>query len=338
MKYQSAVIGLGRIGCGFDDILKIKNVQTHVGAHLKTKNTNLLAICDKDKSKLKKYGAKYKVKNSYQNYKEMLSKHHFDFISIATLADTHLEIIEEISKYKVKGIFLEKPISNSLKNSNRIVEICKKNNIKLQIDHQRRFDSLYMNLKKIIKKNGEIQRVNIIYGAGISNTGTHVIDLLRFFFGNIIQVEGKFSHNSSNNSKDPNIDGIILFQKSVIVNLTTLNNNNYGLLEMDIFGKNSRIKIDLAKSTFEYFSILKDSSIVYRNLKKNNILLTKSKSPITEGLRDLIKARKNNTIPLCSGIEGYHAIEGVLALLVSAKNNGKKIKMPLKSNLRVHSK
>ena len=46
MMYSSAVVGLGRIGCGFDDKLKTNLVQTHTGAYLSNSKTNLVALCD----------------------------------------------------------------------------------------------------------------------------------------------------------------------------------------------------------------------------------------------------------------------------------------------------
>ena len=60
---RCAVIGCGRIGCGFDDDLS-KIIKTHAGSYYKNSQTNLVALCDMDVNKLKKYGKKYR-KSSY---------------------------------------------------------------------------------------------------------------------------------------------------------------------------------------------------------------------------------------------------------------------------------
>ena len=62
MIYKTAIIGCGRIGCGFDD-KSTQYIKTHAGAYSKCKKTQLVALCDIDKSKQKKYGKKYKISN-----------------------------------------------------------------------------------------------------------------------------------------------------------------------------------------------------------------------------------------------------------------------------------
>ena len=52
MKLRSGVIGLGRIGAGFDDNIT-KSINTHASAHYKSKNIKLISLCDVDSKKLK---------------------------------------------------------------------------------------------------------------------------------------------------------------------------------------------------------------------------------------------------------------------------------------------
>lgn len=166
---KCGLIGLGSIGCGFDDKIKNNRIFTHAGAYIKNKKTKLIALCDIDKKKLKKYGKKYHISSLYTDYNDMIEKESIDCISICTLSDTHYKIVKRISDSNVKGIFLEKPISNSLSDAKKIIGICKEKNIKLQIDHQRRFSKFYQKLKyKINEPNfGKIQNA-INYTGGKS--------------------------------------------------------------------------------------------------------------------------------------------------------------------------
>ena len=251
MEFRCGLIGLGRIGCGFDDNPNRKSINTHAGAYNSIKKTKLVALCDIDQIKLDKYGKKYNVSKLYTDFHEMLKNEELDCVSICTLADSHLEIVEQIAKSNVRAIFLEKPISDTLENASKIVEICNKMKIKLQIDHQRRFDPFYREIQKIIQSNefGKIQYVHIYYGGGIANTGSHVFDLLRMFFGNVSWVEGNFSRNSSNNPNDPNIDGTIYFENDILCSIHAMSLINYGILEFDILGERERLRINLVNST-----------------------------------------------------------------------------------------
>jgi len=339
-KIQSAVIGCGRIGCGFDDAPHNKIIMTHAGSYYNNPNTDLVALCDIDKSKLIKYGKKYSVSKLFDNPNDLFGKVDLDCVSICTRADSHLNLVKIAAKNGIKAIFLEKPIGNSLQNSSKIIEICKKNKIKLLIDHQRRFDPFFLHLKNFINnKIGKIQTVNVIYGGGIVNTGTHIIDLLRYFFGEISFVNASFSQNPSCNPSDPNVDGKIVFKNKVTCFLHALDLNHYGFLEMQIFGMNSVLKINLINNDIEYQLVSKKPSLAYKTLEIKDLNIKKSnKSPILLGVENLVNTISNKSTPLCTGQDGLKSLEGVISLIKSAKS-GKIIRIPLKiTNYEISSK
>ena len=331
MKLKCAVIGLGRIGCGFDDDPDKKSISTHVGAYNKIEKTELVALCDSDQIKLKKYSEKFCITNSYTNIKEMFEKENLDCISICTLMDSHLEIVKEAGNYKIKGIFIEKPISDTLENTAEIIRLCKKNKIKLQVDHQRRFSPVYQKIKKIINKDefGDIQHASIYYGAGISNTGSHLFDLMRYFFGNIQYVKGHYSKNISHKVKDLNIDGNIIFKNGVKCSIHAFDVSNFGILEFDIISTKARIKINLVLDSVEYFEIAKEKEgLQYNELSPKHFEIKKVDS-IVLGLENLVDCIEKNKEPLCSGLDGYYSVEAIKAMISSADNNGEKIYFPM---------
>ena len=334
-KLRCAVIGCGRIGCGFDDSSNGKLIMTHVGSYFKISNTKLVALCDIDKNKLKKYGKKYNIKNLYSKSSDLFANEDLDCISICTLADSHLELVNQAVKAGVKGIFLEKPISNTLNNTKKIIKLCNQNNVKLSIDYQRRYDPFYISIKNFLNGSmGKIQIVNVYYGGGIANTGSHLFDLLRFFFGEIKSLRGFFSNNLSGNILDPNIDLRIEFKRKINCAINSLDYRNYGLFEMDILSSEGRMCINLAANTYEikYFKkSIKDVS-GYRKLIPFPFKVKKPKeSPIILVVKDLIKCIKYNKKPICTGIDGYKSLELILASIMSSKQK-KVIHLPIISN------
>ncbi len=265
------IIGCGRIGCAFDESDGI--IKTHAGAYTKNPLTKLVSICDIDKNKVKKYGEKFNVKNLYTNSAEMLKNERLDCVSICTLIDSHLGLIKEASKYNIPGIFLEKPMSNSIKNTKEIIDICKKKNITLVIDHQRRFDPFYHSIKKFIsqKNMGSVKFVHVYYGGGIVNTGTHIFDVLRLFFGECGSIKSTQSKNMSGNKLDPNLDIILEFVTGVVCYINAVDIRNYNILEMDIIGTRGRLMLNLASDTVNYFQVSKKKfcSLQETNSQKN---------------------------------------------------------------------
>ena len=331
MVYKCAVIGCGRIGCGFDDNSKL--IRTHAGAYYNNSKTTLNALCDIDKNKLLKYSKKYHVTNLYTDYKEMLRKEKPELISICTLVDTHYNIVSEAIKNSVRGIFLEKPVADSLSNARKINNLCQKNNTTLLIDYQRRFVPIYCMVKKCIstRKFGNIQNVTIYYGGGISNTGSHIFDMLYFLFGNVKTINAKKSLNYSHNLYDPNLDIEIIFKNNIRCLLRSIDVTNYGILEMDVFGTYGRLIMDMVNHTVNNYAISKKKSLVYKQLVTKKFPVTKKiDEPIVSGLKYLLESVSKNKPSPCDGNQGYKSLELVIASLMSAKRN-KEICLPLQS-------
>ena len=339
-KLRCAVIGCGRIGCGFDDYSFGKSPKTHAGSYLKHPETELVALCDVDIKKLKKYGKKFDVEGLYKKSSDMFRNENLDCVSICTLSDKHLELVKQASKFDIKGLFVEKPISNSLQNAKKIIQICKQHKITLALNHQRRFDPFYYSVKKLINKKiiGKSQLVNAYYGAGIANTGSHLFDLLRLFFGNVISLQGNFSKNNSNNAADPNINCSLEFGNGTICYIHALDLKNYGILELDIIGTKGRMRLDLSSNNLEYFKISSNKTLVYKNLVPSKINVNSSTfSSIYLCVQNLVKAIKQKKDPLCTGEDGYKSLELVIASLLSAQKK-KKMNLPLTSKYIINSK
>jgi len=338
-KLKCAVIGCGRIGCEFDDN-QSNIIKTHAGSYFKNTQSDLVALCDLDEKKVKKYAEKYKVSKTYNSTKELFKNEKLDCVSICTLVSTHLKIVEEAANSGIKGIFLEKPISDSINDARKIIELCTKNNISLQIDHQRRFHPIYTKIKKILdeKKIGKIQTINAYYGAGVANTGSHLFDLLRMLFGEIKYVKSESSQNKSLNQKDPNLDIKMKFLNSTVCRINSLDYTNYAKFDIEVYGMKGVIKMDLIKNQATLAKISNKSN-VYKILEKENIIKEKiSETPIQRGLKDLINSIKLDKKTISNGNEGLKSLEIIVAARKSF-NQKREIKLPLaNNNFKIHSK
>ena len=87
------------------------------------KNSKLLGIASTNFSRLKSFGDKYNIeeKYRYKHYDEILNCNEIDAIYIATLNNTHSEIIIKAAKAK-KNILCEKPIATNYDDTIKIFE------------------------------------------------------------------------------------------------------------------------------------------------------------------------------------------------------------------------
>jgi len=330
MAFSAAVIGCGRAGCGFDDDPLRKMINTHAGAYSNNQKAKLVALCDVDKNKLQKYGKKYAITQLFTSVDGMLTTIKPDLVSVCTLPQLHYEMISKAAESGVKGIFCEKPISTNLEDARKIIEVCKKNNVVLQINHQRRFDPLMNEIKKVIESGilGNIVHTTFYYTAGIYNTGTHMIDLLRFFFGDMEWVVGEKSKVISFNPNDPNIDGTIRFQNGTIASIKALDVRDFLIFEQDIIGTKGRLRILDSGNVVEYYTI-SDSKYYseYKELQKQDLPfeIPEKRELWINGVEHIIECIESKIMPRSSGLDGFRALEAILTLIESSENNSKKI-------------
>ena len=337
MVYKAGIVGCGRIGSEFDDDPKRKYIATHAGAYSVVHRTDLVAVADINKEKLEKCGKKWNVRSLYQDYKEMLEKENLDILSICTWNSTHFDIIKRAVNHGVKAIFCEKPIADTLSNASQMVEICNKNNVILQIDHQRRFCKFHQEIKNFLSsgKLGETQQVSFHYTAGIANTGSHMFDLLRFFFGDVSWVIAFPSENKSSNENDPNFDGVIRFKNNVFCTIHACDVNNFLIFEMDVVGEKGRLIITHSGFDLDFYEV-RDSDLFsgYKELYSGEppVDVNLPREFMINGVKHLVKCLENTKLSISSGEDGLRALELICAFHESAKEDGKKIYLPLKES------
>jgi scyllo-inositol 2-dehydrogenase (NAD+) len=118
-KLRAAVIGLGRMGAQLSSRFDGKIPDgwmplSHSESFMTTEDLELVAICDKDETRLAQFSELYKIENAYTDYQKMIDEVKPDLISIATRTDVRCEIIQYAAQHGVKGFYAEKPISRSM--------------------------------------------------------------------------------------------------------------------------------------------------------------------------------------------------------------------------------
>jgi predicted dehydrogenase len=291
--------------------------------------TKIVTAADIDKKKLQDFSNKWNVKNVYTDYKEMLKKENIDILSVCTNTSSHSEIVIYAAERGINCIFCEKPIASTLKEAEDMIKICKKNNVKLLINHTRRWDSNYQKINELLN-SGLIGDVKSIIGycpLGLLNNGTHLFDILRYFIGDVYSVFGKIIDTEI----DPGGYGILIFKNKAysFVDSTT---KDFLIFEIDLHGSKGRIRISDNGRKSELW-VARDSKN-YTNIKE----LIPEKFPNSSNKRNsmifavehLIGCIENDVNPICNGEDGKAALEIALAFHESNKKNIE-VKLPLKN-------
>lgn len=342
-KYRAAIIGCGRIASAFDDdpmMVKTFGITTHAGAYTNNPNIELIAASDISEEKLKTFGKRWSVKNLYSDYKELFKKEEIDIVSICTWNSIHLDIMEIAAKNNVKAVWCEKPISDSLLNAEKMIDIAENNDILLVINHNRRWDTLYQEIGKFINNGelGDIQQVSCYYTGGLVNTCSHLFDVLRMFFGDVGSVASWLKDNASEN--DPNMDGYLRFNNGTTATLQSVTPKSYLIFEFDIYGTNGRLRIQDNGFNLSYWKAIE--SLKYKGFKELSVetppFKIQSKNMMKNAVSNIVECLEMGKEPACSGIDGLKSLEVISGFIESSRDNNIPVSFPLKNrNITINS-
>lgn len=209
-------IGLGIIGLGYIG-------KTHLQNSFKLTNIKTLAVSDISKRALRN-AKNAGIKKTYDDYEKLLDDPDIDAVVISLPTHLHLPCTKRAAE-KGKHVFLEKPIARNVQEAQEIISAAQKNSVKLMIGYPLRFNSTFRALKEKID-NGTLGDVEIAYAANISSgpffhraqeyapapvpewwfnkeltgggalidLGSHMINLLRWYFGEIRNIQAHLGY------------------------------------------------------------------------------------------------------------------------------------------------
>ncbi len=330
--YRAAIVGCGRIASTFDKDPLRKHVATHAGAYSRLKEFNLVAACDLDRERLTHFGKTWNVNALYSDFGEMLRVEKPVIVSICTWPGSHEALARQAVAAGVRAIFCEKPITNQLETADSLVELCRKKKVVLAVNHSRRWDKGHHKVRDFLRagKIGPLRHVNAYYTAGISNTGTHLFDVLRFFLGDAHWVESAPAPVFGD--KDLTLSGMMGFENNVLVSLAGLDVRDYLIFELDFYGSAGRLRLTHSGFDCEQWKVAASPFFSGYNELKPVVSQWKldSKGMMLDAMRDLAVCLATGRAPLCTGQEGLKSLEMICAFQRSFKIK-RRVALPLKN-------
>jgi predicted dehydrogenase len=340
MAWRAAVIGCGRMGCGFDDDPKRTQISAHAGAYATVPGVDLVALADLDQAKLDRYGDKYGVAGRYRDHRELLRVEAPDIVSVCTWSGTHAEVVRDAAEAGVKAIFCEKPLADTSADARDMVAWCERRGVLLLVNHKRRFSPFHQSVAAFLRSGrlGALQQVTVYYVSGVANTGSHLFDLLRLYFGNVVSVDMRLSHRRSPLADDPNVDGLLWFEQGFPAILQACDTASFYILEIIVLGTAGRLRINTG--THESVSYEAAAPSPYASEYRD---LVPAPSPLPEvdarptvmvdSITHVLDCLAGRATPLCSGVDGLRSIEIIEAITASARSGRGRVELRLNSTV-----
>ena len=253
----------------------------------------------------------------FNNYDDFL-KSDIKCVYVSSVNSDHYEQVIKAANAG-KHILCEKPLAITSEQAEEMVNACKENNVLLAVNYVHRFHPHIVKAKELIRNQtlGKLVSINLNFnfdyppgsnfrfnkklsgGGALRDLGTHMIDLLRFFGGEIIEINGYIDNLIYKSDVDDFAAAIVKFNNGGYGYLNVSFNNKKAFNRIEILGHKGAISIDRfigVKHQSAKLTILLDGEAKMSFRKRGN--------KINYMLRSVQKSFIKNEQPLVTGVDG----------------------------------
>ena len=172
-KYRVGIIGCGGIA------------NYHMNGWNGVDQVEVVALADPVAAAREEFGEWHGIAQRYEDVRQMLDEEALDIVSICTWHKLHAPMTIAACARKPKAVLCEKPMATSLGDCDDMLIAARRNQVKLAIAHQRRFNPAWTLAKELVAAGaiGEVRQVNARGGQGLLNDCSHLLDMMRYVMG-----------------------------------------------------------------------------------------------------------------------------------------------------------
>jgi predicted dehydrogenase len=245
--FKTVLIGFGMTGAGYAEDPVMANYfryATHAQVLADHPLFSWQAVVDPSEMALKAARDKWNIQTTVKSVDELLKRLKPDVAVIATPPGHRVEIIEKMPD--LRAVFVEKPLGETYKEGLEFLEKCNSRKITVQVNFWRRGDEFFRNLSQgeLEKHIGRPEAAVGLYGNGLINNGSHMIDFVRMLCGDILRAEilcpeSSFVEGPIHN--DRNVSFLLSVQGGLNVVFQPIPFGPYREISLDIWGERGRL-------------------------------------------------------------------------------------------------
>lgn len=314
MKKQSKIkkIKWGAAGCGrFTEFSFIPALEF-------LRKSTINSVYSGTAARAKQVADKYGIPRHFDNYDEFL-KSDINAVYIGSINSNHYEQVVKAAEAG-KNILCEKPLAMTSAQAEEMVKVCEKNNVHLAVNYVHRFHPLIIKAKEILDSQmlGKLTSINLNFnidipptnnfrfdpklsgGGALRDLGTHMIDLMRFFGGEIENINGVIDNVVYKSDVEDFSAAILKFKNSGYGTFCVSFSNKKGFNRIEILGHKGGVSIDNLigkRNVSSKLTILIDGEAKKAFRKRGN--------KVVYLLRSIQNSFLKNEKPKVTGFDGY---------------------------------
>lgn len=333
---QTAMIGFGRIAALYaDDAAMKKTVKYASHAQVLVEHSAFLwnAVVDTSADACKLAETRWGVSNTATSVQGLRGRENIRVAVIATPPQARSEVLDALPN--LKAVLVEKPLGTTHVDAGEFLRKCEERNVLVQVNLTRRADESTSALAKgdMARRIGKPQAVFGVYGNGLKNNGTHMIDLVRMLFGEIMAVQaGALSEAFVEGpiQGDTNVSFKLWVETGLQVVMQPIHFANYRECSLDIWGERGRLELlqeGLSMSEYPVGPCRSSEGAMEVSSDRVQIMPMTYGEALYKMYDNLAGALHSGMALLSSGSSALKTESVVAAVMESARHDGKKIQL-----------
>jgi predicted dehydrogenase len=286
------------------------------------RKNEVISLFSNSNERVQALTGKFGIPNAFSDYDEFL-KSDINCVYIASANAHHYEQVLKAAKAG-KHILCEKPLSINSIEAEQMVKACEVNGVQFAVNYVFRFNPLIRKAKELITNEyiGKLVSLNLNFnadfvpgsnfrfnkslsgGGALRDIGTHLIDLLRFFGGEIKSIKGFVDNIIYKSEVDDFASALVHFENESYGYFNVSFNNKKAFNRIEILGHNGALSIENllgAKNVTPKLTILKNGEAkksfrkrggnLYYLLKSVQHSFIKNEKPLVTGYDGLINMK-----------------------------------------------
>jgi predicted dehydrogenase len=248
-RLRTVVVGFGKIAAGYADdpvMARYYPFATHAQVLAAHPAFSWEAVVDISDKALALARERWRIPYVAKSVPELSLQYLPEVAVIATPPQFRSAIIEQLPS--LRAVLVEKPISLTLIEGQKFLDACHRLNVLVQVNLLRRADEGCRELAagRLSELVGQPQAVFGVYGNGLLNNGTHMVDLVRMLLGEVegVQVVSGFEpYPAGPVPGDVHVPFSLRLSGGPVVMMQPLRFEHYRENALDIWGEKARLLI-----------------------------------------------------------------------------------------------
>ena len=320
-RLETILVGFGSIGESlssdpcmrqhFDAITHAEVLQEHPAF-------NFAAVVDPSPEAQQKAKKVWNVPQAFADVKDAVKSVSPDVAILACPPDVRMQCFQDLQG--VRGVILEKPIASNFDEAQAIMKLSQQRQQLVQVNYWRRADE---NLSTFFRKGlvnyiGDIQAGFALYGNGLHNNASHLIDFIQGVVGKIEWVMASSEAITKEPIKDDiNLPFIITLANGSTISFSPLNFQFYREVSLDLWGTTGRLAFFNETMTILRYPISNNRSLIgaHEIASDRPEAIKRKKSSafriLYNNLSDVLAGKANLISPLQVAMETERVIKAI---------------------------